>query len=231
MQRIIALLSAGSAFIALGCAMDTQAADETGSLSLELVIADGLDVDEVDYEISGNGIPQAGGTIDTSAPGATASLSVFGLPPGDDYVIVMEAVSTNGEVTCRGEAVFDIEVGLSTEVMVMVNCRNPFSLGAVRVSARFGFCAELVRVVVAPLQTSVGNDIDLAAQAFDEDGDPIEYVWTASGGSIADASAMATTYTCQDVGNHEITVRVSNDGFELCNASWTVPVTCVNGAP
>jgi len=232
MKQIIALLSAGLTFVALGCAMDTQTPDETGSLSLELVILDGVEVDEVDYEISGNGIPPAAGTIDTSAPGATASVEVFGLPPsfGEDYTIEMTAFSADGTVACRGSVEFGVEVGQSTDVMVMLNCRAGQFLGAVRVFARFGFCSRLERVIVSPLQTSVGNDINLFSTASDEEGDPIAWLWTATGGSIADPSAAATTYTCQEVGDHDIAVRVSDDGFVLCEDSWRVPVTCVDGS-
>lgn len=231
MKRIIALLSAGLTFVALGCAMDTQAADETGSLSLELVVLDGVEVDEVDYEISGNGIPPASGTIDTSAPGALASVEVFGLPPsfGEDYTIEMTAFSVDGTVACRGSAEFGVEVGESTAIMVMLNCRNAQSLGAVRVLARFGFCPKLERVIVAPLQTSVGNDIDLAAQAGDEEGDPITFQWTATGGSIADPSAQSTTYTCIEVGDHVVSIQISDDDFDVCVDQWTVAVTCVDG--
>jgi len=226
MERLIALLGVGLAFIALGCAMDTQGA---GSLSLEIVILDGVEVDEVDYEISGNGIPPASGTIDTSAPGATASVEVFGLPPGENYTVEMTAISVNGEVSCRGSVEFDVRVGEVTEVMVMVDCRTPRALGAVRILARFGVCPALQRAIVSPLQTSVGNDIDLSALASDVEGDPIEYEWTASGGSIADPSAMQTTYTCEEVGDHTVTIDVSDDGFDVCIDRWTVPVTCVNG--
>ena len=141
----------------------------------------------------------------------------------------MTATSVDGETSCGGSAEFDVEVGVSTNVMVMLNCKPPQDLGGVRVNGDFNICADLVKVVVAPLQTSVGNDIDLAAAGEDYEGDAFEYLWEATGGSIADPSAASTVYTCQEVGNHEVRVIVSDDDFNYCMCDWTVAITCVDG--
>ena len=83
--------------------------------------------------------------------------------------------------------------------------------------------------MVSPLQTSVGNDIDLSAQAVDEEGDPIHYSGPGDGGSIADPSAASTTYTCQEVGDHTVTIMVTDNDVYCRMATWTIPVTCVEG--
>jgi len=228
MKRLIVLLGVGLAFIALGCATDTQTADNTGALSLDLTIVDGVEVDEVDWEITDGAFAQAG-TTDVSAPGSTASLEVFGLPAGPGYLVEMWATSVNGVVSCRGSADFEVRVGQVTPVMLYLNCKLAEALGGVRVNGKFNICAELVQVVISPLQTSVGNDIDVAALAFDEEGDTPTYQWTATGGSMADPSAAVTTYTCEEVGNQAITIEVSDDGGEYCTDSWTIHVTCVEG--
>ena len=46
-----------------------------------------------------------------------------------------------------------------------------------------------IRKEVAPLQTSVGNDIALSASGADFEGNEILYRWEATNGSIAHASA------------------------------------------
>jgi len=206
--------------------MDTQAADEIGSLSLELVIAPGVVVDEVDWEITNGGFAQSG-IINTDAPGSTASIEVFGLPPGLGYLIEMQAISVGGEVTCFGSAPFDVQVGEVTEVQFMINCNLPESFGAVRANGQFNICADLSQVVITPLQTSVGNEIELEATAVDEEGDLIEYLWSGTGGSFDDANAASTSYTCEEVGDHDITITVSDDGFDWCVDNWIVAVTCV----
>jgi hypothetical protein len=212
---------------ALGCSTDTDQGDGTGSLSLDLVLADGVVINTVSWTISGGDMEPMSGDIDTSAPGSTASVEVYGLPPGDGYLVALEATSADGEVTCRGSAGFAVSVGEATDVMVMLNCKLPMDTGAVRVNGKLNICAQLFKVVVSPLQTSVGNDIDLSATGEDREGDPIEYAWTGSGGSIADPSAASTTYTCEEAGEQMIAVTISDDGFGHCMDDWTVPVTCV----
>ena len=109
------------------------------------------------------------GTIDTSAQDSTASLEVFGLPPGSGYLVEFEATDETGTVMCKGDAEFEVKVGVATDVMVMINCKRPTTLGGVRVNGQFNICAQIAKVVVPPLQTSAGNDIDLfAAGAVDE---------------------------------------------------------------
>ena len=223
----IVVFLAGALGIA-GCAADTTST-ESGSLNVNLQLEGGVVINAVDWVVTGNGIDPLSGTVNTSAPGSTASVEVFGIPPGDDYLVELEATSEDGEVTCHGSAEFNVEVGVATDVMVMLNCKLPPRFGGVRVNGKFNICAELTRVVVSPLQTSVGNDIDLASMAVDADGDPISYLWSGDGDSIADPSAASTTYTCQEVGDHEIMVSVSDDDVHCDMATWTVPITCVTG--
>ena len=212
-----------------GCAGTETQQGESGSLSLDLVLAGGVEIDVVDWQITGNDMSM-GGAIDVSAPGSTASVEVFGLPVGaEPYVVELSAVSADQEVTCRGSAEFDVEVGVSTQVMVMLNCKRQEQLGAVRVNGKFNICSELTKVVVSPLRTSVGNDISLLSAAVDEEGDPISYMWSSHSGSLADPTAASTSYTCTEVGDDDITILVSDDGGSYCMSMWTVRVTCVDG--
>jgi hypothetical protein len=210
-----------------GCTSDTTSGESTGSLSLNLEVGS-IDIDEVDFLITGDGMDPLGGTIDTSAPGATASVEVFGLVPGD-YTVTLSATATNGETMCEGSEDFSVEVDELTEVMVYLRCKLPETLGGVRVNGEFNVCAVVTESVVKPLQTSVGNDIDLSAMGEDAEGDDITYLWTGTGGDIDDPSAKATTYTCEEVGKHSVTITVSDDGFDYCMDSWTTAVTCVEG--
>jgi hypothetical protein len=219
-----------SMLIAAGCTTTTDSpSGETGSLNLDLVVGDDIVINEVAWTISSPGMEDMAGTINTSAPGATASVEVFGLPPGDDYLVELEATDESGEITCRGDAPFSVEVGVATDIMVMLNCKKPPTLGGVRVNGKFNICAELEKAIVSPLQTSVGNEIDLSALTSDAEGDAVTIVWSASGGEIADANANDTTYTCGEVGEQSITISVSDDEFVYCMDEWTVPVTCVEG--
>jgi hypothetical protein len=216
------------AFVAVGCTATTDTSQgETGSLTLNLEVGS-VAIDEVDYLITGNGMDPEGGTIDTSAPGSTASVEVFGLLPGD-YAVTLSATATDRVTMCQGSEDFSIQVDGLTEVMVYLRCKLPETLGGVRVNGKFNVCAVVNESVVKPLQTSVGNDIDLSAMGEDAEGDDITYIWSGTGGDIDDPNAMDTTYTCEDVGQHSVTITVSDDGFEYCMDSWTTVVTCVEG--
>lgn len=43
-------------------------------------------------------------------------------------------------------------------------------------NCKINTCAEVTKAVVSPLQTSLGNEIDLVAMGSDVDGDPIAYL-------------------------------------------------------
>jgi hypothetical protein len=193
-------------------------------MTLELV--PGTDIDEVAYEITGAGSTSEG-TIDTSAPGATASVEVFGLPAGNDYVIEMTASSSDGSTTCSGEETFAVEANRATELMVMLRCKSEPRLGGVRVNGKLNVCAELSKAVASPLQTSEGSAIAIAADANDADDDPVQYRWSATGGTLDDATASETTFNCDDSGPATITIEVSDDGFEDCIDLWQFDVACV----
>ena len=131
-----------------GCSGESSPGENTGSLKLDLELTDGVTINEVDWVISGGDMAPMSGTIDTSVPGATASLEVFGLPPGEDYLVELEATDERGEITCKGDAEFDVEVGRTTDIMVMLNCKRPTRLGGVRVNGKFNICAQLAKAVV-----------------------------------------------------------------------------------
>ncbi len=213
------------------CGSESAPTQTSGGLSLSLELAPGVDVDEVRWTISGGDMVPMSGTIDTSAPGATASVEVYGLPPGDDYLVELVAASGDAGAICRGEAPFDVDAGATTVVMVMLNCKLPERLGGVRVNGKLNVCAELTKAVVSPLQTSLGNEIALRADALDIEDDDIEYRWSATGGTLAEPASSSTTFRCATPGQQVVRVEVSDDGFEHCTDGWAVPVVCVGEGP
>ena len=210
-------------------ACETGVSDPSGSLAVDLVLENGAAIDEVRWRITGGMMVPMEGTIDVSAPGATASVEVFGLPPGGGYLIELSATSSDGSVSCEGSAPFRIEVDQTMNVHVMLACMTEPDRGSVRVEAPINECAYLTKVVVSPLETSIGNAIDLSAAAADAEGEAIAYRWTGIGGTIANPSAPQTTFTCERTGRREVRITVSDDGFEHCLADWAVRITCVDG--
>ena len=193
---------------------------------------DGAVINEVDYEITGDRIEETiVGTINTSAPGSTASVERFGLPPdpNEGYLVTMLASSVDGMLKCGGSAPFSVEIGRSTSVEVMLHCKGAEQFGGVRVNGELNICAELDRVIVAPLQVATGYALAVEANGTDEEGDSLVYLWTAIDGAFDDPNAAETVFVCGETVAEQLTVEIS-DGY--CVDSWTVDVTCVddNGA-
>ncbi|MGB5348779.1 MAG: hypothetical protein WBN10_04225, partial [Polyangiales bacterium] len=91
--RWIILLCATLA--AFGCANTDTDQGAAGSLSLDLVLAGDIEIDVVDWQITGNGMDM-GGSVDVSGPGSTASVEVYGLPVGEEpYTVELSAVSVD----------------------------------------------------------------------------------------------------------------------------------------
>lgn len=97
--------------------------------------------------------------------------------------------------------------------------------GSLPAQATTNACPVLTQISVSPMKTSVGYTIDVSAAATDEDGGPLTYSWTGTGGSFADPAAQETTYRCEAAGKQSITVTVSD--AEACVTTWTAQVTCL----
>jgi hypothetical protein len=108
-----------------------------------------------------------------------------------------------------------------------LHCKPPEERGGVRVNGMINFCPRIVSAVFKPLQTSVGHDIDVSAQARDLESDPLEYRWSGTGGTFADPTAKATTYTCLEAGDHWLRVEASDDGFDYCTCYYEALITCI----
>lgn len=244
----VASLLAAALSIA-GCSGEGTA-DTVGSIGVNIDLG-GTDstetFNEVQWEITTDpgGAVVDNGAINTSQPGTadddqhstTAFFEKFGLLPGD-YIVTLSTTSTDGDTFCTGSAPFSITSDVRTDVFVRLNCQSEERLGAVRVTGDFNRCAELTMVVVSPLQVSVGFDIDVFATADDDEGDSINFVWEATGGTIDDPAAgsgsdpaeSTTFYTCEASGFQTITARVTDDFFMFCEDSWTVEVECAPAA-
>ncbi len=218
---------ASFALLAAACAGSTDDGASDASLALGFELAEGSQVDEVSYSITGNGIDEIEGVIDTSAPGSTGSVELFGIPPGSQYLVTLVATTNDGETRCEGSARFDVVEGVASVVHVMLGCKRAPRFGSVRATGEINVCADLTKVVATPLQTSISNGVFFRAEALDREGDPVRYRWAATGGSLSDPSAAVTTFTCEVDGQQTVALEVSDDDFTECVDGWAIEVTCV----
>jgi hypothetical protein len=203
----------------------TTAAADVGSVGLAVKLSTGVNVDKVDYKVSGNGITPVTGSIVVSDPGATVSVLVNGLPAGTGYLVELTAVSTDGKTTCGGSSTFDIIANQSSSVTVALQCKTPKTTGSVVVGGTFNNCPALTSFSASPLAVAVGGIITVGSAASDLDpGTMLTFAWTATAGTFAAPTSASTTYTCAVGGSQTLTITVS-DG--KCTDSATVPVTCV----
>ena len=176
LARVSAVLLAVAVSVP-GCSTNVPEAGPPGSLQMSLELPGNVSIDEVEYEISGNGITPIGGLIDTTGPGTTVTFSVV-VPAGQGYLLGLNAESTDGGHSCRGTAPFDMQAGHTTNVSVTLTCKRT---GDLHVSGGFNHCAEVSQPFVSATQMTVGESIQLSVVGVDEEDDPIEYSWIGSG--------------------------------------------------
>jgi hypothetical protein len=215
------------------CAAEGPGEGPVGSIDMNLEIAPGVEIHEVSYVVSGNDIAPIVGVIPVAAHGSTISAHIGGIPAGSGYLIELSATTVDGEIDCAGSAMFDVMAGQATSVSVQMFCGDLSNFGSVIVDGQVVFCPLISFFSVAPLQTSVGNDLLLRAEGMSRDGSDVITTWSGTGGSIADPNAAETTYTCQEVGPQVLTLAVTDPATgldaEACGDIQLVNVNCVPG--
>lgn len=68
----------------------------------------------------------------------------------------------------------------------------------------------VVRTLSGPERVGTGQEVELAAEASDPDGDPLEYNWSCSGGTIAGSGPTVTWRAPNWAGHYSITVTVAD---------------------
>ncbi len=202
---------------------------DLGNTQLSVTLPDGTELLSVDWEITGDALPSPRtGTIDVGDADDTVSAFIGGIPVGSGYTLKLSAVTSDG-LACTSEDVgFDIpSAGATTSVSVTLNCggddsRNDGNLvidGTIHVNT-----CPTVNLVVSPINVSVGNTMDLEAEAEDADGDDITFEWTASAGEIDDPDHDDAVYTCTLAGPVTLELKVGDSSG--CNVVRKVDVTC-----
>jgi cysteine-rich repeat protein len=228
---LVALSCALSGGMMVGCSSGDNepssiSGESAGKVGLNLEIADGINVDTVHWVVTQGGVTVLEGDIPVSDPGATISLLVGGLPPGD-YNIALTATSTDGEVTCLGDADFTVLANQTVAAHVDLECSSTDDDGEVRVDASVTECTLNVieTYTAAPLVTSTGGSIELTSTALDVDGLQPDFLWSSTGGSITSPTSPDAVFNCDgDAGTHTLTLTVSSEANT--NIPGQDPVSC-----
>jgi hypothetical protein len=221
-KLVVGLAMLGVAASAIGCsgmsdgAGSEQGEDgvgEVGNLALALNVGDDVTLHAVDWDIAGpHGFSRSGHV--NVRHSRDIRFQVGGLPAGNGFEIVLNAVGENDErITCTGSAQFDISAGETTTTTVILTCRMPRRNGSVVVNGELNLCPWIDEVTVLPTQVAVGGTIELTGSAVDEDGvpSPLTYQWSATGGELSASSGPGVTLTCTEPGTIELTFT-ADDG-------------------
>ncbi|OGR04057.1 MAG: hypothetical protein A2284_12310 [Deltaproteobacteria bacterium RIFOXYA12_FULL_61_11] len=194
-----------------------------GKLELKL-LGSAAEVHHLEVSLQGPGITDPM-TAQMSLSQRQASLYFHGVPAGIDRVIEVTCRDATGQAICtlRREGV-TIEAGQTTELaMVLALDSGSAELGAFDATLVFNHPPSISRVTVTPSSPDPGQEILCEIVATDEDGDALEYQWSATAGTFTQPGESTTGLTVTEPGEVTLTVLVS-DGLTPVSMTLVVEV-------
>lgn len=213
MSRAVLLGAACAAgFAFASCAVENAGAGEEdrkiGSLSMNLEVADGIDLDAVDYELSSSGHPVLRGTLPVQGNPPRVQGVIRGVPAGD-VELDLHGIARNG-VLCEGKASGHVVRGRLALIAIVLHCLLRKHHGDLDVNGQFNVCPDAELATCSPTRTSVGEPVALSAKGSDPDGDAVVISWRASSGTFSSATGTSTQYTCTRPGTHTLSFTVDD---------------------
>jgi hypothetical protein len=112
---------------------DRGSGADMGMVIADLQLAPMLSLNTATFSITGPNWFARSGSIDVSHSN-TISVAVGGIPAGDGYSIAITGTATDGQTTCSGSGMFSITAGMSTALMLRIQCREPPRTGNVSIT-------------------------------------------------------------------------------------------------
>ena len=195
-----------------------------GNVEASLQLSPATMLNTANYSISGPNAFMRSGTVDVSHS-QTISFTVGGIPAGSGYNATLTGTATDGVTTCSGSGTFSITAGMTSVVMIKVQCREPAGTGSVQINGTVNVCPVVDGIGANPGEVMVGFSSALSATAHDSDARPaaLTYAWSASSGTLSGGTTASPTLLCTTAGTSTVTLTVS-DGD--CTDTGTVSVIC-----
>jgi hypothetical protein len=191
---------------------------------LRLDFGSGVTLTTVDYDLTGPNSFHQTGTLPVGS--SDSVVPMFGnLPTGMGYDAKVQGTASDGASTCTGEIVFNVPH--PSVLLIHLTCS-----GIANVTATVNVCPVIDSVSVFPDEVQVGGSVQLVAAAHDADNSPspLAATWTASSGTLSNASTAGATFTCTQVGPAQIGLSVSDGSPDPdCMDSTSVTVNCTQG--
>lgn len=223
---LVSLSSLALLGVAAGCAdapNETHASETAavGQLRFAFELDSSIAINIIHYEIDGEGGYHTSGDIDVGAS-SKISHAIPSIPVGA-HVIKLSASAAGGEATCVSESAFQVRAHKTTSVNINLQCRLASKAGTAVIAGQVNVCPIIEGLAASPDHVVVGETLDLlvVVKDSDEGPSPLSYQWSASSGTLSDASAESPTLTATQAGTATVTLTVS-DGD--CTDSWSVDV-------
>jgi len=221
---LVCLLALGVSAPFIGCSSEPLShgsEEQAGSLGLNLDVAPGVNVDLVEYSITGNGFTKSGAIDVSGAPAISGTIG--GIPAGKGYTITLTAKSADNGESFTGSAGFDVTAGKTSSVTIHLKGTTTSGNGSVSVNGSFNVGPVIDELTVTPLNVKIGSKITLTGVAKDADAgpSPLSYYWSTTGGVIDNPIGPTAKLTSTTPGTFTVSLTVS-DGEITAVSSTTV---------
>jgi hypothetical protein len=195
-----------------GCGVAADLPPSTGSVDAQFIVGSSLSqaIDHFDYRVTGGGLPLGAatlsGTVRLGDPGASVSAAVGGLPSGQDYHLLLSAITEDQGTFCSGDAVFGVAAPAHTALDVSLVCINAGTIRTVQVAG----AAHVCPVIGSTAVSRAGGITTLSASAFSFDDSSLTFSWEAPAGRLATPQRAVSSYACGPPGARELRVTVTD---------------------
>lgn len=185
LNRVVAVLVLA---LAVACGSETSVATGEASLGVSAQELSANDISRVTVTVSGSGIsPDISRNLFKTSGQWSGTLG--GIPVGTDRTFLAQAYDASDTLLYEGQVTgVSITQGVTAAVFILLQQKTaptPFRNSAPRVSS----------LVASSTQVELGQTATLSVTATDADGDTLQYAWTATAGTLANATTANPTWT------------------------------------
>ncbi|MCP4602178.1 MAG: peptidoglycan DD-metalloendopeptidase family protein [Proteobacteria bacterium] len=217
-MRVPAVLWIVLGIAVLGCRQENQ---DSGAAVIE-VNGQALSLADIAYVTVTVGGPNISPDIVQPLEGdpiGSWSGTIENIPAGNERFFLAQAFDADNQLLYAGRAEgVTIIDGETIRVVIYLQQEfdpDPFENNVPRFES----------LVVDSPQVGPGHQVEILATAWDPDGDPLTYLWSAEGGAFSDPNSSRTNWTAPDaVGRYQLTVSATDPKGAAATISFGIDV-------
>lgn len=215
----------------------TPGFDDAGDYTVDITVSDGALSDTETYTLTvtdENRAPQASFQFQPSNPtvGETVTFTATSTDPDGDDLTHEWGFDNDGQTDATGEQVTYTFDQAGNQPVTLTSSDGSLTDTTTR-TVQVGEAPNTPPVAqfdYTPTNPDTSETVTFdATQSFDEDGEIVSYEWFLDNAQIG--SGETTTYTFNEPGTYDITLRVTDDDGATNQTTQTVPVDQANRAP